>query len=57
MNIEDIESNWAMFEKLCKRISDQNINLMIDALGERLSVNPSIYALKNTNAPSLISLK
>jgi len=50
MNIEDIESNWAMFEKLCKRISDQNINLMIDALGERLSVSPASTRTDQYNA-------
>ena len=41
MNIEKIESNWKTFEKLCKKLSDPNIDKMIDELGERIVMCPA----------------
>jgi len=39
-DIEKIESNWQMFEKLLTRLSDDNINKMLDELGERIVMTP-----------------
>tara|TARA_B100001250_G_C19414790_1_gene620640 strand:- start:67 stop:642 length:576 start_codon:yes stop_codon:yes gene_type:complete len=41
MDIEKIESNWKTFEKLCKKLSDPNIDKMIDELGERIVMCPA----------------
>jgi len=40
-DIEKIESNWQMFEKLLTRLSDDNINKMLDELGERIVMTPA----------------
>ena len=37
-DIEKIKSNWHTFEKLCKRISDENLNNFLEALGERICI-------------------
>ena len=41
MNIEKIESNWKTFENLCKKLSDENIDKMLDSLGERIVMTPA----------------
>jgi hypothetical protein len=41
LSIEDIENNWVVFEKLCGRLSDNNLNHMLERLGERLSTCPA----------------
>ena len=38
---EKIESNWTMFDKLCRRLSDHNLNNMLDSLGERIIMCPA----------------
>lgn len=40
-DIEKIKSNWHTFEKLCKRLSDENLNNFLEALGERICICPS----------------
>jgi hypothetical protein len=39
--MEKIESNWTTFEKLCKRLSDENLNELLDVIGERIAICPS----------------
>ena len=38
MDVEKIEEKWSTYEKLCRRLSDDNLNRLLDALGERLIV-------------------
>ena len=38
---DKIESNWSMFDKLCRRLSDNNLNNLLDSLGERIVMCPS----------------
>jgi len=38
---DKIESNWSMFDKLCRRLCDDNLNIMIDSLGERIIMCPA----------------
>tara|TARA_R110001592_G_scaffold150531_2_gene376571 strand:+ start:57 stop:641 length:585 start_codon:yes stop_codon:yes gene_type:complete len=38
---EKIEKNWAMFEKLCSKISDKGVDNLINTLGERIVMSPS----------------
>ena len=39
---DKIESNWSMFDKLCRRLSDNNLNNLLDSLGERIVMCPII---------------
>ena len=39
--VEKIESNWETFNKLCRRLSDHNLNKLLDDLGERLVMCPA----------------
>jgi len=41
MSIEQIESNWKTYEKLCKRLSDSSLNQLLDTLGERIVMCPA----------------
>ena len=41
LSIERIQSNWETFEKLCRRLSNDNLNKLLDDLGERLVMCPS----------------
>ena len=41
MSIENIESNWKTYEKLCRRLSDDKLNKLLDALGERNVMCPA----------------
>jgi len=38
---DNIESNWLMFDKLCRRLSDDNLNAILDTLGERIIMCPA----------------
>jgi hypothetical protein len=40
MDTEKIESNWETFERLLKRLSDDNLNTLLEQLGERIAVCP-----------------
>ena len=40
-NIEKIEENWEKYEKFLKILSDENINNLIESLGERIIMCPS----------------
>ena len=48
--LEKIENNWDIFEKLCSRICDHNLNSMLETLGERLSVAPASTRLDQYSA-------
>ena len=41
MSIEKIESNWKTYEKLCRRLSDDSLNKLLDDLGERIIMCPA----------------
>ena len=38
---ENVKSNWETFEKLCRRLSDDNLNKLLDDLGERICLCPA----------------
>jgi len=40
-DLERIKSNWETFEGLCKRLSDQGVNSLLDELGDRLVMCPA----------------
>ena len=39
--MKKIESNWKQHEKLCKRLSSDNLNKLLDELGQRLVMCPA----------------
>jgi hypothetical protein len=41
LNLDQIEKNWSVFEKLCERFSDNNLSKLLSALGERISTCPA----------------
>tara|TARA_B100000683_G_C12366854_1_gene505477 strand:- start:38 stop:616 length:579 start_codon:yes stop_codon:yes gene_type:complete len=41
MSIENIEANWKAYEKFCRRLSDDNLNRLLDDLGERIVMCPA----------------
>ena len=41
MNIEELEKNWNTYDSLCRRLSDSNLNNMLDDIGERLVMCPA----------------
>ena len=38
---EQLESNWNTYENLCKKLSDDNLNKLLDTLGERIVMCPA----------------
>ena len=48
-NIEKIEKNWTTFEKLCKRLCDNNLNNLLESLGERIIMCPASSRLDQYN--------
>lgn len=40
-DLEQIKTNWETFEGLCRRLSDNRLNKLLDELGERLVMCPS----------------
>jgi hypothetical protein len=40
-DFETVKSNWETFENLCGRLSDNNINMLLATLGERLITTPN----------------
>jgi len=40
-NVEKIQQNWETFDKLCRRLSDHNLNNLLDSLGERIVMCPA----------------
>jgi len=47
---DKIESNWKMFDKLCRRLSDHNLNALLDQLGERIILCPASTRLDQYSA-------
>ena len=41
MDVDKIQSNWATYEKLCGKLSDDNLNNLLEAVGERLVMSPA----------------
>ena len=41
LELEKIESNWKTYEKLCHRLSDSNINNLLETIAERLVMCPA----------------
>ena len=41
LSAEQLESNWATYESLCKRLSDHNLNELLETLGERIVMCPA----------------
>ena len=41
LSAEQLETNWTTFEGLCRRLSDDNLNKLLDVLGERLVMCPA----------------
>ena len=39
--LSKLEQNWSTYEKLCRRLSDDSLNSLIDVLGERLVMCPA----------------
>ena len=39
--LDQIQSNWKMFEKFCNRLSDSGLNSLLDAMGERICMAPA----------------
>ena len=50
LSIDEIESNWLTYEKLCYRLEDQTLNDMLEVLGERISMCSSSTRLDQYNA-------
>jgi putative nucleotidyltransferase with HDIG domain len=48
--VNKIQKNWETYEKLLRRLSDDNINKMLDDLGERLCMCPASTRLSEFNA-------
>ena len=43
LEIENIQSNWETYENLCKKLSDNSLDSLIDFLGERLVMCPASF--------------
>ena len=41
MDMEIIKKNWATFKTILNRLDDENIDVMLDKLGQRLCVSPA----------------
>ena len=48
--MDDLEKNWKMYDSLCRRLEDDNLNRLLDDLGERLVVSPSAGRTERGNA-------
>ena len=40
-DIDKIQTKWEIYEKLCNRLCDHNLNKLIEVLGERLIISPA----------------
>jgi len=40
-DFETIKNNWETFERLCKKLEDEGVNNLLEALGERLVTAPA----------------
>ena len=47
---EELESQWKTYEKLCGRLSDHNLNALLDVLGERIVLCPASSRLEQYGA-------
>ena len=50
IDFEKLQSNWEMFENLCGRLSDSNLNNLISTLGERACMCPASPRLEQYGA-------
>ena len=41
MDVDKIQSNWDTYEKLCGKLSDDNLNNLLEVVGERLVMSPA----------------
>jgi hypothetical protein len=41
MQVDQIQSNWKLFEKFCKRLSDSGLNSLLDVMGDRICMAPA----------------
>ena len=41
MDMENIENNWNTYKTILNRLSDENIDEMLDSIGERLCLAPA----------------
>jgi len=41
ISVETLEKNWKKFDKLCRRLSDEGLNNLLDALGDRIVMCPA----------------
>jgi hypothetical protein len=41
MSVLDLENNWKTYEKLCQRLSNDNLNKLLEYLGERIVMCPA----------------
>lgn len=41
MDVDKIQSNWTTYEKLCGKLSDDNLNNLLEVVGERLVMSPA----------------
>ena len=50
LTVEDLESQWETYEKLCNRFSDDSLNNLLEALGERLILCPASTRLEQVGS-------
>jgi len=48
--VDNIQKNWETYDKLLRRLSDQNINNLLEELGERLCLCPASSRVSEFNA-------
>jgi hypothetical protein len=39
--INQIQTNWTLYEKFCRRLSDSGLNELLDAIGDRICMAPA----------------
>jgi putative nucleotidyltransferase with HDIG domain len=50
LSIDEIESNWLTYEKLCHRLSNHALNDMLEVMGERITMCPASTRLDQYGA-------
>ena len=50
INVEDLQKKWEKFDGLCRRLSDQGLNRLLDDIGQRLVVCPASTKLDQYGA-------
>ena len=41
INVEKLQHNWETYEKLCKRLGNDNLGILLNTMGERLVICPA----------------